>query len=769
MSEFFYLHTNHFVLSNYCCVVFVVLCLLFSACNTTQYLAESEFLYDGAKVIIEKESFAGNAKSITSDLNGLISPKPNQKLFRLFRTKLWIHYRSLIKPKGLNRFLVKRYSEEPVIFQTAAAQKNIRQIENYLFNRGFFDAEARYDTIQRNKLIKVNYVVSPHHQYKYEQIVFKTDSSSLGSLVKSREKETLLKPGAYYDSEMLTQERNRIYRQARQAGYFDYIPEAITYKADSSKTNHNIRLTVKPLTSKDGEPYRPYRLNRVFVYPEYSALYTDAVGADTLVYENYYFITSLHEIRPAALADKMLFKKGSLFSQRNYEYTLNHLLQLDLFKFVDIRFQKVPTDTSALLDTYVYLTPDSRREVQVEAETNTVEGYLGTLLNLSFRDKNRFRGAEAFSLNLGTGIETPLGQTFIHTFEINGQAKLQVPKLLVPFKMGKISRYFIPFTNFSVGYSFARRLQQYNIGLANFNFIYDWKASRTAHHLFTPAFLNFVQLISADSAFLVQLDQNPIQKRSFTNQLIFGSNYTYFFSNAPIGGKVRNYTYFKSSLELTGNLAYLISRLANTEKHPYQLLNVPFAQYMRLDFDLRRYVYLNQKGSQSIITRFVAGIGIPYGNSSVLPYVKQFFTGGSNDLRAFRLRSIGPGNSTSFDTDSNTGNFDRTGDVKLASNVEYRFSLNSYLKGALFTDFGNVWLYKGDDQSKFRWSQFYRQFAIGTGIGARIDLSFFVLRLDWAFPLHSPVDGWVVKDAQPFKKDWRKDNIVWNLAIGYPF
>ncbi len=751
------------------CLLFLLLCVLFSACNTTKFLADDEYLYGGAKVLIDKEPLIVKEKALRGELTDLLSPKPNSKVFWMFRTKLWVHYRAQKKPKGLIRFIAKRYGQAPVLFNPEFAQRNVVQIENYLFNNGYFDGTAKYDTIQKKKIAWINYQVSPRNRYDYKQIVLKVDSGKLGDLILAKATETNLKEGAYYDAEILKMERSRINGVVRQAGYYEYEPEAITYKADTSRLNHNINLSVKPLSEKDGIPYHPFRLNNVYVYPEYSALYTDIENADTIVFENYHFISTLNEVRPAALADKMLFNKGSLYSQRNYEYSLNHLLQLDLYKFVDIKFVKVPSDSTSLLDIYVYLTPDARREVQVEAEANTVEGYLGTLFNLGFRDKNRFRGAEAFSLNLGTGIETPLGQTFIHTFEINAQAKLQVPKLLVPFKMGKISRNYIPFTNIAVGYSFARRLQQYNIGLANFSFGYDWRASRKSQHLLTPAFLNFVQLISADSSFLVQLDQNPIQKRSFTNQLIFGSNYSFLYSNPSPNGKVRDYTYFKSSMEITGNLAYLVGKIVNAGGKPYEMLGIPFAQYARFDVDIRRYAYLTRKGTQSLIGRFVAGVGIPYGNSGVLPYVKQFFTGGSNDLRAFRLRSLGPGISPAFDNESNASNFDRTGDIKLAANLEYRFSLTKYLKGALFTDAGNVWLYNGDAESRFRWSQFYKQLGVGAGVGARLDLSFFVIRLDWAFPLHTPIDGWVVKNAQPFKKDWRKDNIVWNLAIGYPF
>lgn len=748
----------------------LVLLLVLSACNTTKYLKEGEYLYRGAQIEVAKTPDGKSQKQLSVELGYLLSPQPNKKTLRLFRTKLWAYYQKQKHPKGIRGFIGKRFGETPVLFTPDAITKNKLQIENYLFNKGYFDAQVNYDTTHYHKEIGVNYRVSPNAPYLYENIIFQTDSNQLGHLINRITGESLLKNGNAYNADLLKLERNRITRQLHLQGFFDFTDEDISFKADTSQQNKSIKLTVTPIsTTKEGKPFTPYYLNKVYVFPEYSALYATTDNADTLVHDNYHFIPSNSVVRPAALANKMLLQTGDLYSQRKYEYTLNHLLQIDLFKFVDIKFKKVDTDSAQLLNTYIYLTPDARREVQLEAEANTVEGYLGSIFNMTYRNRNWFRGAEAFSLNLGTGIETPFGQTFIHTFEVNGQAKVQIPKLLVPFRMGKMSKYYIPFTNLSVGYSFARRLQQYSIGLANFNFGYDWRAKKSTQHIFNPAFLNFVQLITADSAFLEQLNENPQQKRSFSNQLIFGSNYAYIYSNPPPEGKIRNYLYFKSNIELTGNLAYAIFQAVKPGNSSHELLGIPFAQYLRLDADFRRFTYVGSRKRQVLITRLVSGIGIPYGNSQVLPYVKQFFTGGSNDLRAFRLRSLGPGVSTNFDTGTNAGNFDRTGDIKLAANLEYRFSINNYLKGALFTDAGNVWLFNGDTNSVFSWNGFYKQLGIGSGVGLRLDLSFFVIRLDWAFPLRTPTEGWTIQNAQPFKHSWRKENIVWNLAIGYPF
>lgn len=750
--------------------IFLALLLLVSSCSGVKQLPANQFLYGGAKVQLSSDTPAITPKSLPDELSALLTPQPNSKLLGS-RPKLWFYQKMQHRPRGLIKIIGKRYNQLPVLFSPEIIAKNTTSLTNYLFNHGYFDARVTADTIHyaKQREIRVNYLVSPSYRYYYESISFQTDSGRLGQLVQNRIQQSLLKKGAFYDATMLQQERTRITRQLHQSGYFDYSPDAVLFKADTSQQHRHIKLTVTPLWHKDGKPFAPYLLHDIYIFPEYSAMYAEVNTADTVVFNRYRFIAPKKEIRPEALATKLLLTKGDLYSQRSYEYTLNHLLQLDLFKFVDIKFRKAEPDSLNLLNTYIYLTPDARREVQFETEANTVEGYLGSLLNLSFKNKNWLRGAESFSFNFGTGIETPFGQSFIHTFEINAQAKVQVPHLLVPFKVGKISRYYIPFTNISLGYSFARRLQQYNIGLANFNFGYDWRASRTKQHLFNPAFFNYVQLISADAAFLEQLDQNPVQKRSFSNQLIFGSNYAFIFSNPPSEGKFTNYFYFKTNIELTGNLLYLALQAANPNNAPHQIFQVPFAQYARIDADFRQYRYLTRNGSQTLITRLVSGIGIPYGNSTVLPYVKQFFTGGSNDLRAFRLRSLGPGVSTAFNTQSNAGNFDRTGDIKLAANIEYRFSLNQYLKGALFADAGNVWLFNGNDEERFNFTRFYRQLGLGTGAGLRVDLSFFVLRFDWAFPLHTPTQGWVVQSMQPFTRKWRRENAILNLAIGYPF
>jgi outer membrane protein assembly factor BamA len=311
----------------------------------------------------------------------------------------------------------------------------------------------------------------------------------------------------------------------------------------------------------------------------------------------------------------------------------------------------------------------------------------------------------------------------------------------------------------------------------NFSYGYTWKETQQKEHTFNPLAINFARLERTTVAFKDLLAANPFLRQSFEEQFTIGGNYSFTY-NSLVGNPRRNQYYFNGLVDVSGNLLSLANRAitgrAPTEESPYTLFGARYSQYTRLATDARYYFIINK--NSKIATRLLAGVGMTYGNSRTLPYVKQFFSGGSNSIRAFLPRTVGPGTYLMPDSLVNKGFLDKAGDIKLEGNIEYRFTIISVLKGALFLDAGNVWLMRKNNQlpgGEFNAADFYNELAVGSGFGLRLDLSFFILRFDLGMPLRKPYlpekERWVIDEINFGQRNWRKQNLVLNIAIGYPF
>jgi len=304
---------------------------------------------------------------------------------------------------------------------------------------------------------------------------------------------------------------------------------------------------------------------------------------------------------------------------------------------------------------------------------------------------------------------------------------------------------------------------------------YTWRKSQFLTHKFKPIDISVTELLEASDEFKEYLLLNPSIRKSFEEQFIIGLSYNFIFNHLS-DAKKKQY-YFSFGADPSGNIVGLIHRLSSGEnpspENPIEIFDRPVSQYFRFRIDARYYI---KTGKESrVATRLFGGIGIPYGNSTVMPYIKQFYSGGTNSIRAFRARSLGPGSYNPPDSLANVL-IDQTGEIKLEANLEYRFPIIGYLKGAIFTDVGNIWLAHEDSLrpgGKFDVETFYKEFAVGLGVGLRIDVDLVVLRFDWAFPVRKPWlsedQRWVFDEINLFDSQWRRNNLLWNISIGYPF
>jgi outer membrane protein assembly factor BamA len=484
-------------------------------------------------------------------------------------------------------------------------------------------------------------------------------------------------------------------------------------------------------------------------------------------------------------------RKGDIYTRDAQEITLSHLMGLGVFKFVNIKFDEVP-DT-AMLQTNIFLTPLKKKSIRIETQAvSKSNNFVGPGISFTFRNRNFLRGAELFQLKLHSAYEVQINRNIkepLNSFELGLESSLTVPRFISPIRIDYSSKKYLPKTQFKAGFNLQNRVGYFRLSSFNLAYGYNWKESLSRVHELFPVDLNFVKTDKKSQNFLDIVEKNRVIASSFEDQFIFGTRYSFTLNTQLTEDPVDKYQtrqiaahnfYFNGNLDVAGNLLNAVQRTVKKEDNgPYQIMGSPYSQYVKTDIDFRHYFQFDKHNK--LVSRLVLGIGTALGNSVTMPYIKQFSIGGSNSIRAFPARSIGPG-TYNVRTDSSAfgdGLFiDQRGDIKMEGNIEYRFDIIKSFKGALFLDAGNIWLLKkeADDNregSEFKKDQFHKEFAVGTGFGFRFDFSFFVLRLDIAMPLRKPFlpDGqrWVTDDIDFGSSEWRKDNLIFNIAIGYPF
>lgn len=751
-----------------------ILILLLSACGGTKYVPEGQSLYKGATVKFTDSDNVKNKKKLAGELEALARPKKNSG----FKLGIYNTFHNPNKEKGLGNFIAKKLGEPPITLQAADVERSRALMENYLHDNGYFGSKVTSDTTSENKEVTVDYFVKSKGQYKIRDVYFPADSTPLNTLISDRKRRSQIKSGQEYSLARIQAERVRLSRIAREHGYFEFNPDYIYYFVDTSLSSlqADVYLRVKPPT--DSTRHEQFYMDTVIVYPTYDIEEPPRVYRDTIYQEDLKIIQKELFVKPKTLKRSIAQDKGELYQESRQDQTLNHLLDLGIFKFVNVDYEEEIRNDTNYLKRYIYLTPALTQDVtaQVELSTETTN-FLGSAVSGTYAHRNLFGGAEWLNTRISAGVETQLGGgtdsvSFINTLKFSAQASLFFPRFVVPFfKIRNTRAYYVPKTRISFTDNFQRRTSFFTINSFQFEYAYEWQETRYKSHVLTPLNINLIQLLGTSPEFEDILASNPRLQQSFNNTAILGVNYQYTYTNQEVNTK-RDFGYFRGSVETSGNLPSLLAS-GGGEKPP-KFLGVAFSQYVRFDTE-GRYNIVN-KGS-SLVGRLGVGVGVPYNNSSILPYIKQFFVGGANSIRSVQIRGIGPG-ATPPDTITLGGFFDQTGDIKLEANLEYRFNIFSIFKGALFADAGNVWLLKNDKQEQapeaiFHFDTFADQIAVGTGVGFRLDLTFLLLRLDIAFPIRKPYlpegERWIFRNIKPLDGKWRSDNLVYNIAIGYPF
>src|SRR5680860_18133 len=755
---------------------YLSLSLLFSACSNLKALPEGELLYVGGKVHVEGEKILRREKKqLEENLEALLRPRPNSKFLGL-RPKLYF-YNIAGKPKkekGIKYWLKNKVGQPPVLFSQVNMEYNENLLQNFVENKGFFNAKTSSDSTTRNKKVTAEYSITLNNRYFIKEVSFPKDSSQITAAVTSTRENSFLNPGKPYDLDVIKAERVRIDANLKENGYYYFNPDYLLVQVDSTIGNREVSLRLKVKNETPEKAKNIYKINNIYVYPDYSI--TEDTLAETsaaaVKLKDLTIIDPGKKFKPQIFERSLQFEKGEPYNRTDHNKSLNRLVNLGTFKFVKNQFKESDSIENGL-DAYYFLTPLPKKSIRLEllGKTNSAN-YAGSEINLNWSNRNTFKGAELLTISAFGGFETQVSglNKGFNVSRYGTEAALIWPKLLTPFK-SESSSAFVPRTKASLGYEFQTRSKLYSLNSFKTSFGYLWKENIRTEHQLNILNINYVNPLKVTQLYEDQIALNPTLGKVIEKQLIFGPTYTFTFTNTMKTEKTSTF-YYQGGIDLAGNIAGLLTGANINSGPPETIFGVAFSQYAKLENDFRHYFKLGLKSQ--LASRIIIGAGFPYGNSNELPFIKQFFVGGTNSIRAFRARSIGPG---TFKQETDASSFlpDQSGDLKLELNTELRTDLFSIVKGALFVDAGNIWLMNENPEkpgAKFS-KDFLKELAVGTGVGLRFDFNFLILRTDLAFPLRKPYlpEGkrWVLDQINFGDKQWRKENLVFNLAIGYPF
>jgi outer membrane protein assembly factor BamA len=757
-----------------------VIIILVASCSGTRHLIPGQKLFTGSSIVLKTSDSLSKSKTkfIKNTAESSVNVLPN-KTFLGMRPKLWLYMTVGENPKSKFKKWIQRMGEPPVYMSQINPSLTAEIMDAQLFNMGIFEAQTTFQLTEMKKSERVIYSCNVLRPYRITKVDYLISNNSLNQLINRIKGESLVKTEDDYDLEKLSNERVRIDNYLKNNGYFFFNPDYLLFVADTSAKNRTVTLTLKLKDSIPESAKTAFRINQVFIDQNFS-LNTDDIKSptDTLHFLNTIFLGNKEDmdIRPKVVLDAVFVKKDELYSRKDHNMTLNRLMSMGNFKFVQLQFKEVDSALWPQLDATILMTPLPRHNFQTEVDiVSKSNNYTGPKLDLSFLNRNALGGAEILQFNIEGAFEFQLGGSNknLYSYSINPKLELYFPRFILPFKINAISQY-TPKTSISLSFKFLKMVNYYNMQTLELIYGYRWKTNITKEQEFNPISISFSQFSNQSAEFIALIESNPYLKQSYEEQFIAGGSYAFTYNEQVFAHKKTQF-YFHPIIEIAGNSISLVKRLAGQTISPDSSSKVAgsvYSQFARFSLDGRSYY--NLKGQSKIVSRVLLGLAVPYGNTNTLPYSKQFFAGGPSGLRAFHINSLGPGN---YDQANDSSDFLQLGgDVKVEANLEFRFDIISYFKGALFVDAGNVWQLKSNPSkigTPFGLSSFLSEMAVGAGAGIRIDLSFFVLRFDLAMPLRKPWleshNRWVIKDINMGSSFWRRENLLLNIAIGYPF
>ncbi|MBQ8222041.1 MAG: BamA/TamA family outer membrane protein [Bacteroidales bacterium] len=720
-----------------------------------------------------------------SDISAYIVQQENSNFLGLMPLT-WVYYKTEDKPnKKIINWINRTAGKVPVYFSDDLKEKSIVQIRKYLNDIGYFNSGISTQIKNKRGIAKIKYGIYPAQPYIIDEITFSISDTVIMRYVNDIESNLPVQKGDIYNAFDLDDERDMISEHLKNNGYYYFTKDYIYMEIDTNfmqhKANINIRIdnVLNPSTQKT-ENHKQFTINNIYIYPKGisnednldTIPYTYSLGKRR-GYETLYFVYNGDpKIRFKTFDNMILFHSGGPYSLNSVTQTYKALNNLKIYNKSNIEFKDAGgNDSVNLLNCDILLNRAKLNDytIQIEGTTNSGTDY-GFAGSFSYRNKNIFRGSEMFRLNLRAGIQAQSvldidgNKNIFNTKEFGFDINIFLPKFLSPIKFNNFAKDYQPRTTLTLGYNIQIR-PIYTRQKTIINFGYNWMKNKYEQHILNPITLNSVKVDPSPSfEEILEQEVNQRIKDQYTSHLIFGLDYTYIFNNQNIRF-FEDFFYFQANIQSSGNLlsAFNNTSLMKTVDNYHEIGGIRYAQYLRFSFDFRYFKYIIKE--HQIASRFMLGLGIPYGNSYDMPFEKSFYAGGSNGMRGWHFRELGPG----AYSNPNHLNIESIGDIQLEFNMEYRFPIFSIFKGAIFTDIGNIWTMKESETfvgGEFKFDTFYKQLAVDAGIGLRLDINVFLIRVDAAAPMVNP--------AYPEGERWRISKLqfndfILNLGIGYPF
>lgn len=767
--------------------IFVLLGMLagLSSCSTTKHLPEGETLYLGLKnITIQNEDETKAGQTALDEVMGAISIAPNNAIMTYPNVRfpipfgLWMYNRFERYEKGFGRWIFKHLAADPVLLSEVNPDTRAKVAGNLLRDYGFFDGHVTWkiDSTKNERAVKLSYDIDMGRPYRIDTLLYEGFAPRTDSLIHARSSERLVHTDDYFNVNTLNAERQRVVDLLRNHGYYYARTDFLTFLADTLMRPGYVMLKMVPAANLPKEALKTYHIGKTAVY---LTGYNGEPPVDSMKLRDFtvFYAGDKPGLRFDVLRKRFLYRKGELYSQTRQDYTQEALSRLGVFKFNEMQY--LPRSGEDTLDVRVNamfdLPYDSELELNVTTKSTKQTGP-GAIFKLT--KKNFRRMGASLNLELKGSYEWQTSSTVdgdksvMNSYELGAALSLDFPRIVIPWVRNRIDPFRFPSeTHFRIYAEQVNRARYFKMLSFGGSISYSFQKSRSMKHTVTPVHLAFNHLQRRTATFDSIALANPMLFHSLDDQFIPSISYTFTYDDSWRQRRWR--IWWENSFTSAGNITSAIYAAFGRgfKEKEKKFLGTPFAQFLKFTSEIRPLFYINEK--QQLAGRLTAGVIWAYGNKTIAPYNEQFYVGGANSIRAFTVRSLGPGRFHPADNAAYSY-VDETGDIKLEANLEYRFRLFSNmfggnLNGAVFLDAGNVWLMRKDEArpgAEFTFKHFFDNIAVGTGVGIRYDLSFLVLRLDWGIALHVPYE---TGRSGYYNIPRFKDGQGLHFAIGYPF
>lgn len=758
--------------------------LLLSACSATKFVPEGSFLLDKVKIQTDNKDVK------VQSLEPYVRQKSNAKWFNLIKTQLYVYNLSGRDSTKWGNKILRKIGDAPVIYSPELAERSEEEMTKAVRNLGYMGGSVDRQIETKKKKLKLTYKINTGKPYTVHSLKYDIKDGEIANYIMQDSVGIMLKEGMLLNVNTLDAERQRITELLLTKGYYKFNKDFINYTADTVRNTYQVDLTLhinlyRTHSNDSLRNHSQYAINKVSFITDYDVMQSSFLSSveinDSIHYKNYpiYFKDKLY-LRPKTLIDNLRIQPGALYNEKDVQNTYNYFGRLSALKYTNIRFVETQIGDSTKLNAYVMLTKSKHQSVSFELDGTNSAGDLGAAASMTYQHRNLFKGSERFMIKLRGAYEAISGLTSQeykndNYTEYGIETSINFPQFLFPFLTSDFRRGIRATTEFGLSYNHQMR-PEFTRTVASASWGYRWSQyNQRANHRIDLLDINYLYMpwISPkfEEDYLNDEDKNYILAYNYKDRLIIRMGYLFSYNslgaNLANNATTTNSYSIRAGVESAGNIMYALSKALNFSRNSdgeYVLFNIPFAQYLKFDFDFAKNIALDQRNSLAYHVGF--GIAFPYGNASAIPFEKQYFSGGANSVRGWSVRGLGPG---SFSGDGNFLN--QSGDMKLDMNIELRSKLFWKFQGALFIDAGNIWTirdYESQPGGKFQFNKFYKQIAVSYGFGLRLDFDFFILRFDGGMKALNPVyeSG---KERYPIIHPKFNRDFTFHFAVGYPF